>query len=66
MISVVKREPITRVEDDEIKGYYDKERDFWYVTIKENNVTTGFRVSGELCDKSEDFILGFLYGLLMK
>lgn len=66
MIDATRVKPITKVEDNEIVAYYDKECDFWYVTIKENNVTTGFYVSDELRDKSEDYILGFLHGLLTK
>ena len=66
MVDAIRVKPITKVEDNEIVAYYDKECDFWYVTIKENNVTTGFYVSDELRDKSEDYILGFLHGLLMK
>ena len=63
MISVVKREPITKVEDAKIKGYYD-DCGFWCVTNKENNITTRFYASNKLCYKSEDYILGFLHGHL--
>lgn len=61
-----KKELVTRVEDDEIIGYYNDECDIWYVTSKKNNATTKFYGSSELFDKSEDYILEFLHKFLTK
>ena len=62
MVDVVKREPITKVEDNEIVAHYD-DCGFWSITSKGSGIDFRTYQSDDLCYKSEDYILGFLHAL---
>lgn len=63
MITVERREPITEVENDEIRAHHDKDG-IWIITNKKDNSTIKYCLPEKVRNKSEDFILGFLCGAL--